>query len=391
MRHLLTQSILCLLLVSNDVLAGEMDACYQTKFTQTDRMADLPPEVLGLVYANSRGDSDLSALPKEQQNLIQSGQVYLGISDRGGPFSASCSPVGNEATLRLVMAAVSPACILVGIEHGGAGHGAGLRVFLGENDTWIRGDKFEHPSAYLMYEGKYETDLPTFVAQANYELGRAFKYGQGVKKDSVESLKWYLLAANQGHSKAQFELGNIYAEGSGTDKNLKTALNWFEKAATTNTEFEYRLGKVYIEGKLLPQEIKIGLQKVKSAASKQSSDAQVYLGELYLAGNYIKQDYDEAKKLFRMAINRGGRYQLANMYKNGLGVEKNSVVTWALLSGVGGYVYQELPKIEMQMTEQDKQEAKQLNNEMDGYSPSQGKYVPPKGILTALDLYLENH
>ena len=75
MRHLLTQSILCLLLVSNDVLAGEMDACYQTKFTQTDRMADLPPEVSGLVYANSRGDRDLSALPKEQQNLIQSGQV----------------------------------------------------------------------------------------------------------------------------------------------------------------------------------------------------------------------------------------------------------------------------------------------------------------------------
>lgn len=392
MRHSLTQLVLCLLLISNYVQATEMDACYQVNFRQVDRMADLPQEVVELIHANNHGERSFSALPQEEQIFIKSGQLdYPGVADRGGPFSAGCGPVGNEAMARLVMAAVSPACILVAIEHGGAAHGAGLRVFLREGDAWERGDKFEHPRAYLMYQGKFETDLPTFITQAEFELGGAFKYGQGVKKDSVESLKWYLLAANQGHGAAQFEVGNIYAEGRGTERNLKTALTWFEKAAATNAHWDYLLGKIYIEGKLVPQNIKMGLRKVRSAATKESSGAQVYLGELYLAGKHVKQNYMEAVKLFKKSLYNGGRYHLANMYKDGLGVKKNLVVAWALLSGVGGYSYQELPKFEMQMTEQDLQEAKQLKNEMDGYFSSNGSssYVQPKGILNALDAYLE--
>jgi len=40
------------------------------------------------------------------------------------------------------------------------------------------------------------------------------------------------------------------------------------------------------------------------------------------------------------------------------------------------------------MTELNLQEAKQLKNEMEGYFTPQGKYVSPKGILNALDSYL---
>jgi TPR repeat protein len=389
--HLIKLLVCVLLLIYSVAQAAEMDACYQANFKQIDRVTDLPTDVIGLIYANNQGERNLSALPKDEQNLIQSGKAYLGISDRGGPFSPGCSPVGNEASLRLIMAAASDECILVAIEHGGAGHGAGLRVFLREGDAWIRGDKFEHPSAYLMYQGKYDTDLPTFVVQANYELGGAFRHGQGVNKDLVESLKWYSLAANQGNAKAQFSLGNIYAEGLGTEKSFKTAISWFEKAATTNAEFEYRLGKIYIEGKLLPQDIKLGLQKVKSAVAHENSNAQVYMGELYLSGTHIKQNYAEAIKLFRKSVNLDGRYQLANLYKDGIGVERNSVAAWALLSGVGGYAYQELPQLEKVMSQSDIQQAKLLKNEMDGYFTSQGSssYVQPKGVLTALDSYLE--
>ncbi|HSH54128.1 MAG TPA: tetratricopeptide repeat protein [Methylotenera sp.] len=388
MRHPLAQLVLSLLLISNYVQANEMDACYQVNFRQIDRMADLPQEVVELIHANNRGERSFSALPQEEQIFIKSGQLdYRGIADRGGPFSPGCGPVGNEAMVRLVMAAISPACILVALEHGGAAHGAGLRVFLREGESWVRGDKFEHPRAYLSYQGKFETDLPTFVTQAEFELGGAYKYGQGVKKDSVESLKWYLLAANQGHGVAQFELGNIYAEGRGTEKNLKTALTWFEKAATTNAEFEYRLGKIYMEGTFVPQNVKSGLRKVKSAASRENPNAQVYLGELYLNGKHVKQNYVKAEKLFKKSLYHGGRYNLANMYKDGFGVEKNIVVAWALLTGSHEYSYKKLPALEL--TAQDLQEAKQLKNDMDGYFSPQG-YIAPKGVLTALALYLDH-
>jgi hypothetical protein len=388
--HLIRLLVCIFSLIHTVAKANEMDACYQANFKQIDRMKDLPSEVVELVHANRHGERSFSALPQEEQIFIKSGQLgYQGVSDRGGPFSSGCSPVGDEAMARILMAAASTECILVGIETGGAAHGAGLRVFLRENGTWVRGDKFEHPSAYLMYQGKYEADLPTFIAQANYELGGAFKYGQGVKKDSVESLKWYLLAANQGHGVAQFELGNIYAEGRGTEKNLKTALTWFEKAATTNAEFEYRLGKIYIEGTLVPQNVKKGLRKVKSAASRENLNAQAYLGELYLNGKHVKRDYMKAEQLFKKSLYHGGRYHLANMYKDGFGVEKNIVVAWALLTGSYEYSYKKLPALEL--TAQELQEAKQLKNDMDGYFSTEGSssYVQPKGVLNALDAYLE--
>lgn len=208
MLHSFKHLYLCLLFITSYAQAGEMDACYQANFIQIDRVLDLPPEVIGLLYANSHGDFDLSAMPIEEKNKIQSGHYYLGISDKGGPFSEGSTPLGNEASLRLIMAASSNKCIFVAIEHGGASHGAGMRAFLHEDGHWVRGDRFDHPRAQLTYTGKFDTDLPSFIAQSSYELGEAFKYGRGVKKDHVESQKWYSLSANQGHSKAKAELSN---------------------------------------------------------------------------------------------------------------------------------------------------------------------------------------
>lgn len=386
MHDSLIRLVLCFLLVSSFVQAGEMDDCFKADFKQIDRVLDLPPDIVGLVYANRHGEKDLSSMSmsKEKQSQTKAGKFYLGIADRGGPFSPTCTPLGNQASLRLVMAAASPACVLVSIEHGGGAHGAGLSIFLKENDTWVRGDKFTHPRSQLMYQGAYETDFPTFIAQANYELGRAFQYGAGVKKDLVESLKWYLLAANQANGQAQFELGKIYATGRATERNLKNALTWFERAAKTNAEFEYRLGALYLEGELIPKDTKVGLQKVKAAVANKHHRAQIYLGRLYVEGKHIKKNYNQAIKLFRKSINRGGSKELANMYKSGLGVKKNNVVAWALTRGY-------LSDIEKQMTSQEMKAAKQLKNEMYGYyETEQKKFIKPKGVLKALDAYLES-
>jgi hypothetical protein len=208
MFHKFKNLFLFFLFVTSYSQAGEMDACYEANFKQIDRILDLPPEVIGLLYANSHGEFDLSAMPLEEKNKIQSGYYYLGIADKRGAFSSSSTPLGNEASLRLIMTAASDECIFVAIEHGGSGHGAGMRVFLYEDGRWMRGDRFDHPRAQLTYTGKYDTDLPSFIAQSSYELGEAFKYGRGVKKDLVESQKWYSLSANQGHSKAEAELSN---------------------------------------------------------------------------------------------------------------------------------------------------------------------------------------
>lgn len=381
--------ILSLLFISSCAQAAAIDACYQAEFTQVDRIVVLPQEIIESIQANDIGERSFSTLPQEQQLFIKSGGNA--IADKGGPFQPGCADDGKTPMRRLVMAAISPECILLAIEHGGAGHGAGLRVFLREDNAWVRGDKFEHPSAYLSYQGKFDTDLPTFITQAEFQLGEAFKYGQGVNKNPVESLKWYSLAANKGYSPAQFEVGKIYAEGRGTDKNLKAAFDWFEKAALQSANWQYRLGLIYLEGTLVPQDVNKGLQLVSESEKTGNSDARAYLGKLYLEGKYVKQDYAEAIKLFRNSIQfsyNGARYHLGNMYKDGLGLKKDLVVAWALLYGSGFDTRGVRTKLEQLMAQHELQDAKQLKSEMDGNFAPQGKHQAPIGVLKALDSYL---
>ena len=44
-------------------------------------------------------------------------------------------------------------------------------------------------------------------------------------------MKWYRLAAEQGVAEAQFNLGVCYYFGEGVAKNKATAIRWWKKAA----------------------------------------------------------------------------------------------------------------------------------------------------------------
>ena len=50
-------------------------------------------------------------------------------------------------------------------------------------------------------------------------------------KDEAEAVKWWTLAAQQGHAKAQFFLGVMYAKGEGVKKDEAEAVKWYTKAA----------------------------------------------------------------------------------------------------------------------------------------------------------------
>ena len=43
--------------------------------------------------------------------------------------------------------------------------------------------------------------------------------GRGVLKDEAEAVRWYRLAAEQGHAGAQYNLGLMHAKGEGVLKD----------------------------------------------------------------------------------------------------------------------------------------------------------------------------
>ena len=58
---------------------------------------------------------------------------------------------------------------------------------------------------------------------------------EGVPQNYAEALKWYRLAADQGHASAQYNLGIMYANGQGVPQDYVRAHMWFNLSAAQGT------------------------------------------------------------------------------------------------------------------------------------------------------------
>jgi len=82
-----------------------------------------------------------------------------------------------------------------------------------------------------------------------------YQNGKGVTQDYKEAVKWYRLAAEQGHAFAQNDLGNIYRDGKGVPEDYKEAVKWYRKAADQG-HYNSRLWlgrSMYSSGKGVPR------------------------------------------------------------------------------------------------------------------------------------------
>ncbi len=67
-------------------------------------------------------------------------------------------------------------------------------------------------------------------AEAQYQLGVKYEYGQGVDKDYGKAAEWTRKSADQGNANAQYNMGLMYEFGQGVGKSLTEAENWYAKA-----------------------------------------------------------------------------------------------------------------------------------------------------------------
>src|SRR5436305_9332023 len=66
--------------------------------------------------------------------------------------------------------------------------------------------------------------------EAQFFLGNLYRFGQIVKVDQKEALKWYTISAENGQANAQYTLGQIYEMGLlGLEKNKSRSLMWYIK------------------------------------------------------------------------------------------------------------------------------------------------------------------
>jgi len=86
------------------------------------------------------------------------------------------------------------------------------------------------------------------------------------------------------------------------------------------------LGLMYETGKGVEQDYEEAIKYYKMAIEKGNGKAMNNLGRIYYNGDYAEQNYEEAIKYYKMAIEKGEEHAMNNlgiMYEHGHGVEQN--------------------------------------------------------------------
>ncbi len=87
--------------------------------------------------------------------------------------------------------------------------------------------------------------------EAQYELGLMYAWGCGVATEDGAALKWYRLAAEQGHAESRHRLGQVYQYRAqwpelATVQDRPEAMKWYHWAAEQgHPEAQFELGRIH--------------------------------------------------------------------------------------------------------------------------------------------------
>ncbi len=141
---------------------------------------------------------------------------------------------------------------------------------------------------------------------AAHLLGKLYRDGRGVERNSTESLFWFRRSAEAGNDYSQHALGKLLIENG----DVQAGIHWLELAATQNNQYaRYRLGKIYLSGMPdVPKDVDKALEYLVAAAKQGNQYAQYTLGKMLLLGKDLERDEDLAVYLLTLSADQGNPY-----------------------------------------------------------------------------------
>ncbi len=114
-------------------------------------------------------------------------------------------------------------------------------------------------------------------ADAQFNLGQAYKLGKGVPADINAAREWFRKAADQDHEGAQANLGLILFQ----QDQREAAIPWLQKAAARGEpRAQYVLGIAHFNGDVISKDWPRGYALMTKAAKAKLPQAIVALGEM---------------------------------------------------------------------------------------------------------------
>ena len=166
-------------------------------------------------------------------------------------------------------------------------------------------------------------------------LGYLYETGKGVPRNREQAAEHYRIGMEKGNYQAMARLGLLYHRGHGVTRDEYKAVKLFVQAVEHGQPLAMaRLGQMYNYGRGgLPVDHARALALISESMRYKVPASYAHMGEMYEKGWEVKQDYDEARKLYEKAADLDApfaEFRLGVMYKDGLGVsrDKEKAVYW---------------------------------------------------------------
>lgn len=158
-------------------------------------------------------------------------------------------------------------------------------------------------------------------ADLAFEMGMAYKNGEGVEQDTEMAIAFFKIAAQLGHMLAQMAVGSYYYALN----DCYEAIKWIGMAAELgNAEALFNMGIFYLEGMGCDQDMEKCASYLHRAARRRHPEAQFAYADLLSNGWGVEQDEKRAAKWYLDAAENGhveAMYRLGEIYEEGRGVE----------------------------------------------------------------------
>lgn len=132
-------------------------------------------------------------------------------------------------------------------------------------------------------------------AEAQYELGNRYAFGEGIAANAVTAYQWYERSAQGGWPSGMFNLAACYHHGDGVTKDIVRAIEWYELAAGYDQMLApFALGMIYMEEESVPHDLGKAAAYFETARDNGHPDAAAAL-KLLRSG--VISEYDKQKVL----------------------------------------------------------------------------------------------
>ncbi|MEO5338823.1 MAG: hypothetical protein H7841_18365, partial [Magnetospirillum sp. WYHS-4] len=111
------------------------------------------------------------------------------------------------------------------------------------------------------------------LAEAQYEMGERYAWGDGKPKDAAKAIEWYRKAADQGMVRAFEAIGFVYSRSTDDrfPRDPKESLQWKFKAADVGSPFaQFSVAQALLEGKLVERDLVEGLKEDRAEARRRA-------------------------------------------------------------------------------------------------------------------------